>query len=61
MVRKSPNTLKKEDFLLVLNDFDEIIGLGISRINNETLSNLKPSDVFAINIKDKGQYLRRKQ
>ncbi|GAG57175.1 unnamed protein product [marine sediment metagenome] len=61
MVRKSPNNLKKEDFLLILNNFDEIIGLGISRVNNEILSNLKPSDVFAINIKDKGQYLRRRQ
>jgi len=61
MVRKSPNTLEKEDFLLILNKFDEIIGLGISRVNNEILSNLKPNDVFAINIKDKGEYLRRSQ
>jgi len=61
MVRKSPNALEKEDFLLILNNFDEIIGLGISRVNNEILSNLKPSDVFAINIKDKGVYLRRRQ
>ncbi|GAH74587.1 unnamed protein product, partial [marine sediment metagenome] len=61
MVRKSPNTLKKEDFLLILNNIDEIIGLGISRVNNEILLNLKPSDVFAINIKDKGEYLRRRQ
>jgi len=46
---------------MVLNNFDEIIGLGISRVNNEILLNLKPSDVFAINIKDKGHYLRRRQ
>ena len=61
MVRKSPKSLKKEDFLLVINDSDEILGLGISRVNNEILSNLKTSDVYAINIRDKGQYLRRKQ
>lgn len=61
MVRKSPDTLEKEDFLLILNSFNEIIGLGISRVNNEILLNLKPSDVFAINIKDKGEYLRRRQ
>ena len=61
MVRKSPDTLEKEDFLLILNSFNEIIGLGISRVNNEILLNLKPSDVFAINIKDKGHYLRRRQ
>jgi len=61
MVRKSPNTLKEKDFLVIFNNFDEILGLGISRVDNETLSNLKPDDIFAINIKDKGQYLRKKQ
>jgi len=61
MVRKSPDNLKEKDFLLILNKIDEIVGLGISRANNNTISNLKPSDVFAINIKDKGQYLRRRQ
>lgn len=61
MVRKSPNNLEEKDFLLILNKFDEIVGLGISRVNNETISNLKPSDVFAINISDKGQYLRKNQ
>ena len=61
MVRKSLANLNEKDFLLILNDIGEIVGLGISRVNNEILSNLKPSDVYAINIKDKGQYLRRKQ
>ena len=61
MVRKSPANLNEKDFLLIFNDIGEIVGLGISRVNNEILSNLKPSDVYAINIKDKGQYLRRKQ
>ena len=61
MVRKSPNSLKEKDFLLILNKFDETIGIGISRVNNDTISNLKPNNVFAINISDKGQYLRRRQ
>ena len=61
MVRKSPTNLKEKDFLLVLNENDEIVGLGISRVNNETISKLKPNDVYAINISDKGLYLRRKQ
>ncbi|NVM44953.1 MAG: hypothetical protein HWN79_08545 [Candidatus Lokiarchaeota archaeon] len=61
MVRKSPNNLKEKDFLLILNRIDEIVGLGISQVNNETILNIKPNDVFAINISDKGQYLRKKQ
>ena len=61
MVRKSPINLKEKDFLIILNRFDEIIGLGISRVNNDTILNLKPRDVFAINISDKGKYLRRRQ
>jgi len=61
MVSKSPTNLKKKDFLLLLNEFEEIIGLGISRVNNETILNLKPKDIFAGNISDKGQYLRRRQ
>jgi 60S ribosome subunit biogenesis protein NIP7 len=61
MVQKSSNTLMKEDFLLILNSQKEILGLGLSLVNNETLSYLKPSDVLAINIIDKGSYLRKKQ
>ena len=61
MVRKSPDNLKEKDFLLVLNKIDEIVGLGISRTNNDAISNLKSNDVFAINISDKGQYLRKSQ
>ncbi len=61
MVKKSPTNLKEKDFLLILNEIDEIVGLGISRVNNETISKVKPNDVYAINISDKGRYLRKKQ
>ena len=61
MVRKSPSNLEEKDFLLLFNEFNEIIGLGISRVNNDTISSLKPKDVFAININDKGRYLRKRQ
>ena len=61
MVRKSPTNLKEKDFLIILNEINEFVGLGISRVNNETISKVKPNDVYAINISDKGLYLRRKQ
>lgn len=61
VVRKSPNNLEEKDFLVIVNKFDEIIGLGISRVNNETISNLKANEIIAINISDKGKYLRKRQ
>ena len=58
MVTKSPTNLKEKDFLIILNKFDEIIGLGLSRTNNEKMVHLKPKNIIAINLSDKGQYLR---
>ncbi len=58
MVIKHPTDLKKKDFLLVLNEFHEIIGLGLSQASSELSLSLKPNDIFALNVSDKGQYLR---
>ena len=59
MVVYSPIDLKKTDFLLLLNENDEILGLGFSQTNNEQILNLKPSDLIALNLSDKGYYLRQ--
>jgi len=59
MVITPPINLKKKDFLLVQNEFHEIIGLGYSQARSELILSLKPNDIFAINISDKGQYLRK--
>ncbi|KKM72482.1 hypothetical protein LCGC14_1420110 [marine sediment metagenome] len=59
MVLYSPIDLKKKDFLLVLNEFHEIIGLGLSQTNNEQILDSKPSDLIALNLSDKGYYLRQ--
>ena len=61
MVIKSPTNLKEKDFLIILNKFEEVIGLGLSRANNEKIAHLKPNNIIAINLNDKGQYLRIKQ
>ena len=58
MVIKHPINLKKKDFLIVLNEVHEIIGLGLSHVSSELILSLKPNDIFAINVSDKGQYLR---
>jgi len=59
MLVHSPIDLKKTDFLLLLNENDEILGLGFSQTNNEQILNLKPSDLIALNLSDKGYYLRQ--
>ena len=59
MVLYSPIDLKKTDFLLLSNENDEILGLGFSQTNNEQILDSKPSDLIALNLSDKGYYLRQ--
>jgi len=61
MIIKSPSNLKKDDFLVIFNELKEIIALGRSFIDNENIQNLKPNENIAINLTDKGLYLRKKQ
>ncbi|KKK42118.1 hypothetical protein LCGC14_0506230 [marine sediment metagenome] len=56
-----PPDLKKKDFLLVFNGLMEIIAIAQSTVDNKTIKNLKPKDIIAINLSDKGLYLREKQ
>lgn len=58
MVIKSPPNLKEKDLLIILTKFDELIGLGLSRVDNEKIMHLKPNDIVSINLSDKGKYLR---
>ena len=61
MIIKSPPNLKREDFLLIFNKIDEVIALGRSSIDKENIQNLKPFEVVAFNLSDKGYHLRKKQ
>ena len=58
---KIPITLKKNDFLLVFNQSNELIAISQSQIDYNTIQDLKPKDVVASNLVDKGYYLRVKQ
>ena len=55
------NKLYKKDFLLVLNQSNELIAIAQSQVNYKTFQNLNPKDVVALNLVDKGYYLRKKQ
>ena len=61
MIIKTPRILKENDFLLIFNRLDEIIGIAQSRVDNTNIDNFKLNDIIAINLNDKGIYLRKKQ
>ncbi|MFX1277737.1 MAG: PUA domain-containing protein [Promethearchaeota archaeon] len=53
--------LKKKDFLLVFNQLNELIAIAQSQVDFEDIQNLEPNKSIAINLVDKGYYLRKKQ
>jgi ribosome biogenesis protein Nip4 len=61
MVDKIPEDLKRDDFVLIFNQLNEIIAFCRSKVNRDEIYDLKPKEVIAINLIDKGKYLRRKQ
>jgi len=61
MIDMIPQKVKKKDILLVLNNFNEIIGISQSQFDEKIIHTLKPKDIIAINLSDKGFYLRKTQ
>jgi len=61
MIKKIPQKLKNKDFLLVLNGLNEIIGISQSQYDHQIIHTLNLEDIIAINLSDKGYYLRKKQ
>ncbi|MFX0042572.1 MAG: hypothetical protein ACFE8L_06645 [Candidatus Hodarchaeota archaeon] len=61
MITKIPAELKKNSFLLVFNLENELIALAISKVDYNGFQKLNPNDLVALNLTDKGYYLREKQ
>lgn len=61
MVIKAPEKLKEKGFLLVFNESGEIIAIARSNVNNKSLQELSAKEIIAMNLNDKGYYLRKKQ
>ena len=61
MIAKIPTGLQKNAFLLVFNLTNELIAIAKSQVNYITYENLNLKDPIAINLVDKGYYLRKKQ
>lgn len=56
-----PQTLKKNELLLILNQSKELICLALCQINYSKTQKLNPNELIALNLVDKGDYLRKKQ
>ncbi len=61
MVMKKSSNLQKGDFLLIFNNLNEILSIAQSTVDSKVLKNLNPKDIIAINLRDKGIYLREHQ
>lgn len=61
MIIKIPINTKQKDILVVLNKFDEVIAIAQSKHDHQSIQQLKPNELIAINLNDKGYYLRRNQ
>jgi ribosome biogenesis protein Nip4 len=61
LVSKRPPKLHKGDFLLIFNDHNEMIAIAQSKVEEKDFETLEPRDLVALNLSDKGTYLREKQ
>ena len=61
MVIKTSKNLQEKDFLLVFNEMNELLAIAQFIVESNVLQYLKPKDIIALNLSDKGIYLREKQ
>jgi len=61
MIEGLPSNLKKNGFLLVFNQAKELIAVAKSQVDFQTSLKLKDNNIIALNLVDKGSYLRIKQ
>jgi len=61
MIHAIPSSLKQNEILLIFNRNDEIIALAQSKYSYQNIQKLKPKEIIANNLNDKGYYLRRYQ
>ncbi|MFX1391254.1 MAG: PUA domain-containing protein [Promethearchaeota archaeon] len=61
MLSKKSFSFEEKDFLLIFNENDEILAIAQAKIEKKSIEYLKPKDVIALNLSDKGIYLREKQ
>ncbi len=61
MLIKESYNFKAKDILFILNEAQEIIAICRAVVEYSQVQNLEPEELIAINLRDKGIYLREKQ
>jgi ribosome biogenesis protein Nip4 len=61
MLIKKSYDFGEKDFMLVFNEKNEIIAISRATVESDQVQNLRAEDLIAINLSDKGIYLREKQ
>lgn len=61
MIDEMPQRFNKDSLFFIFNNKKEFLAIGKSKINYEDFKNIKSNDVVAINLVDKGYYLRKSQ
>jgi ribosome biogenesis protein Nip4 len=61
MLLKESYNFKIKDILIMLNEEQEIIAISKAVVEGNQVQNLEPEELIAINLSDKGTYLREKQ
>ncbi|MHA1292844.1 MAG: hypothetical protein ACTSQJ_09280 [Promethearchaeota archaeon] len=61
MIKKVSLSLEKGQFLLIFNQDKQLISIALSQVNYSTFKKLDNKALIALNLKDKGYYLRKKQ
>ncbi len=61
MILNISHDLKKNNLVLVFNQVNELISIANIKADYSTIQNFKPTEVIALNLVDKGYYLRKKQ
>ncbi len=61
MLKKKSYNFKVNDILFILNEEQEVISISRAVVNGNQFQDLKPEEPIAINLSDKGIYLREKQ
>jgi ribosome biogenesis protein Nip4 len=61
MISKTSAKILKDDFLLIFNELNEILAIALSKTESKIVDKLRPKEIIALNLKDKGYYLRTPQ
>ncbi len=61
MIIDFSSSFLEQTFIIVLNTLNELIGIALVKKNLPLLEKLNPDDIVAVNLQDKGYYLRKAQ